>query len=407
MEESGNRTAPRRKRLKSIGKAAAISVAVAGVFAIGFLSGQGRIAIGRDTVFNKTQNAGLPADLDYTSVEEVYDSLKRSFDGDLSREELLDGLKQGLASASGDPYTEYLNEEAEEDFNEALNGSFTGIGAELGKDGPNIVIVAPIAGYPAEKAGLQAKDIIAEIDGEPAYDLSITEAVKKIRGPADTQVKLTVIRNNSRELEFEITRAQITIPSVKHEVIEGNIGYLQISRYSEDTAKLAADAAREFKSKGVKGVILDLRNNPGGLLDAAVDVSSLWLKNKKVLDEKRSEVIVRTYRSRGTPLLEGMPTVVLINEGSASASEITAGALKDHGAATLIGQKTFGKGSVQQIDQLNSGGALKVTIARWFTPNGRNIDKEGIEPDETVEINEDDIKNSVDTQKNAAIEFFN
>jgi carboxyl-terminal processing protease len=221
-----------------------------------------------------------------------------------------------------------------------------------------------------------------------------------------TKVKLKIIRDASKELDFEITRAQITIPSVESEILPGNIGYLKISRFSDDTASLSRDAANSFKKAGVKGVILDMRSNPGGLLDASVDVSSLWLPpGKTILEEKREGVVVKTFKAKGTAVLQGIPTVVLINEGSASASEITAGALKDNGAATLMGVKSFGKGSVQQLDKLPGGAILKVTIARWFTPSGKNIDKEGIEPDQKVERTDDDIKNNKDPQKDKAIEF--
>lgn len=384
-----------------------VLVAVAGlIFAFGVGVGSGKIVVGRDRVYqNSAQSKDLPEDLDYATVEHIYDALKSNYDGELSVDELLNGLKSGLARATGDPYTEYLNAEAAKEFDEDLSGTFTGIGAELGKDKDSIVIIAPIDGFPAEKAGLKPKDVIVEINGEPAFDLSITEAVKRIRGPKDTKVKLKVVRNGERQLEFEIVRDNINVPSVESEILDGNIGYLKISRFAEDTAGLSRRAALDFRQANVKGVILDVRGDPGGLLDASVDVSSLWLENKVILQEKRDGVVVRTYNSRGTAILKGVPTVVLINEGSASASEITAGALNDHEAATLIGTKTFGKGSVQQLHRLPSGGVLKVTIARWFTPDGKNIDKEGIEPDQKVERSDDDFKAGRDPQKDVALQF--
>lgn len=375
------------------------------IFTFGVGVGSGRIVIGRDQVFQTSiQENRLPDDLDYSSVEHLYDALKGSYDGQLDAEALLNGLKSGLAGASGDPYTEYLTVDEAKEFNDDLSGSFTGIGAELGKDKEAIVIIAPIAGFPAEKAGLRPKDIVAEIDGESAYEISVSEAVKRIRGPKDTKVTLKVVRDGQL-LTFEITRDSITIPSVTSEIIDGNIGYIKIGRFGDDTTRLSRQVAQNFKQSGVKGVILDVRSDPGGLLDAAVDVSGLWLQNKTVLQEKRDDVVVKTFTSRGTAILAGIPTVVLINEGSASASEIVAGALKDQGAATLIGTKSFGKGSVQQLVNLPNGGVLKVTIARWFTPNGKNIDKEGIEPDQKVERSEDDFKNNRDPQKDAAVRF--
>ena len=380
-------------------------VLLAVTFGVGIGVGNGRINLGREKIFHESaQKEGLPADLDYATVEQVYDALKSNYDGQLDEQSLLDGIKAGLAGASGDPYTEYLNAEEAKEFDEDLNGSFTGIGAELTKDKDSIVVVSPIAGFPADKAGIRPKDIIAEINGESAYDITVSEAVKKIRGPKDSKVTLKIIRDG-QPLTVEVVRDNITIPSVESQIIEGNIGYLKVSRFAEDTYPLSRAAAQNFKSANVKGVILDVRGDPGGLLDASVDVSGLWLENKTVLQEKRDEQVIRTYTSRGTALLKGVPTVVLINEGSASASEITAGALKDHDAATLIGMKSFGKGSVQQLQKLRGGGVLKVTIARWYTPNGKNIDKEGIEPDQKVERSEDDLKNNRDPQKDAAVQL--
>ncbi len=377
------------------------------VFYLGIAVGSGRVRLGDNRIFhNGSQNHQLPADLDYSSVEQVYDSLKSSYDGKLDAQQLLDGLKKGLAEATGDQYTEYLNSDKAKEFDSDLNGSFTGIGAELGKQDDLLVVVSPIAGFPADKAGLRPQDVISKIDGEPSFNLSISDAVNKIRGPKGTKVKLTIVRDKSKELEFEIERDQITIPSVTSEILDGNIGYMKISRFGEDTSGLSRQAADKFKAAGVKSVILDVRGNPGGLLDAAVDLSSLWLPSgKTVLQEKRDDVVVRTYKAKGNAVLAGTPTVVLINEGSASASEITAGALKDNGAATLIGQKSYGKGSVQQLENLAGGSVLKVTIARWYTPNGKNIDKAGIEPDQKVDRTDEDYAANRDPQKDAAITF--
>lgn len=376
------------------------------IFSLGVGVGSGRISVGPNAGLRSSQNKNLPEDLDYKTVEQVYDSIKANYDGELNAEELLDGLKEGLAKSTGDPYTEYMNPKAAKEFDQDLNGTFSGIGAELSKDKEFVVIVSPIAGYPAERAGLKSKDIIAEIDGESAYDLSVSEAVSKIRGEVGTKVKLKIVRENSESLEFEITREQITIPSVNSEILEGNIGYLKVSRFAEDTTKLTREAANKFKAANVKGVILDVRGDPGGLLDAAVELSSLWLdKGDLVLKEKRGGVVVKTYTAKGNPVLGGVPTVVLINEGSASASEITAGALKDNGAATLIGDKTFGKGSVQSLVRLGDGAMLKVTIARWFTPSDKNIDKEGIEPDQEVKRTDEDFKAGKDPQRDAALSF--
>lgn len=373
------------------------------IFVLGVGVGNGSISFGRGKLASVSK--GLPNNLNYSSVEDLYDRLKNSFDGQLSEEKLLNGLKEGLVNATGDQYTKYLTSEEAKEFNGELNGTFSGIGARLMEDKNKMVMIeTPLAGYPAEKAGLQARDVIIEINGEPAMDLSVSQAVDKIRGGAGTKVKLKVIRDNKQQLDFEITRATITIPSVEYQILDGNIGYMQVSRFDDTTGTLANEASAKFKDANVTGVILDLRNNPGGLLDAAVSLSGIWLPNgKNVLQEKRDGKVVKTYDSNGPATLQGVPTVVLINEGSASASEITAGALKDNGAVTLMGKKSFGKGSVQNLEELPNGGVLKVTIARWYTPNGKNIDKEGIKPDKEVDRTIEDVQNNRDPQKDAAI----
>ena len=376
------------------------------VFSLGVQFGNGRLEAPGVT---RGSQSNLPENLDYTTVEDLYDTLRANYDGKLDEQKLLDGIKSGLAQSTGDPYTEYMNQAASKAFADQLSGTFTGIGAELGKDSNNnVVVVSPISGFPAEKAGLRPRDVISSIDGKSSLGVTTDEAVSKIRGPEGTKVTLKVIRNAREELTFEITRATINVPSVTSEIREGNIGYIKISRYGEDTTQLSRAAADQFKAANVKGVILDLRGNGGGLLDEAVGISSLWLDSSQtVLQEKRDGRVTRTYNPTGNPTFKGVPTVVLINEGSASASEITAGALADNQAATLIGIKSFGKGSVQQVINFNDGSEVKVTIARWFTPKGRNIDKQGIEPNQKVELTEDDFKNGRDPQLDAATTFLN
>jgi carboxyl-terminal processing protease len=351
-------------------------------------------------VSNKT----LPNELDYSTVNKIYQALKQSYDGSLDVNTLITGLKKGLVNSAGDPYTTYLTADEAKDFNDQLNGSFTGIGAELGKQGSDIIIIAPISGYPADKAGLKPKDVIVSIDGKDTNGLSVDEAVQKIRGEVNTDVKLIVIRNGQERLEFNITRQEITIPSVDSKIVDNNIGYIRISRFGEDTASLVNAAAKDFKTKNVRGIILDLRNDPGGYLNAAVSVSNEWLKDgQTILQEKRGGQVTQTFKAQGNGQLNGIPTIVLINDGSASASEITAGALQDNKVAKVVGVKSFGKGSVQEFDKLSGGDVLKVTIARWYTPNGKNIDKAGIEPDIQQDISSTDAKNSVDSQLNKAI----
>lgn len=353
----------------------------------------------------QTENESLPASLDYQSVDDVYDIIRKNYDGELKLEDVMDGLKNGLAGATGDPYTEYLSEKDAKEFDSELNGSFSGIGAELSKENDLLVVVSPISGYPADEAGIRPKDVIAEINGDNTYDMTLTEAVEKIRGESGTLVELTILRADEDKQVISIKREDIKIPSVEWSMKDGNVGYIKISRFAEDTADLSKQAATELKAQGAQAVVLDLRGNPGGLLESSVDVSSMWLeKGQIVVEEKRGNTTVDVHKASGEDILGGLDTIVLIDEGSASASEIVAGALKDNKRAELVGQDSYGKGSVQQLTPVSSGGLLKITVARWFTPNGRNIDKEGIAPDKKVDRSVEDIKVKKDPQLNYAIE---
>lgn len=386
------------------------------IFVLGVNIGNGRI----DLSVNKPEpvSNNLPDKLDYTTVDRVYRSLVENYDGKLTEQQLEDGLKHGLAEATKDPYTVYFTAKEAKEFNEELTNSFSGIGAQLGqdKDG-NLEVIAPIEGLPADKAGLKAKDLIATINDENTSGMSVDEAVSKIRGPKGTKVKLQVVRNRAKALDFTITRADIKLPSVKTKLLDGNIGYIQITSFAPDSAELTGKAAQEFKDKGVKAIVLDMRNNPGGLLDAAIKVSSLWLpEGQKVLDQKHGRDVIESNKSEGNDILKNIPTVVLINGGSASASEIVAGALRDNNAAYLIGEKSYGKGVVQQVicitgqrdfDGECPSDELKVTTASWYRPNGQSINKKGINPDKTIKISDVDPQAAKDTQLEAAQAYLN
>ena len=375
---------------------------VAAVFYIGVAVGDGRIQL--PIHHNRSVAKNLPDHLNFDTVNQVYKSLRENYDGQLNETQLEDGLKHGLAESTKDPYTVYFTAKEAKDFNDQLNNSFSGIGAQLGqdKDG-NLQIIAPIQGLPADKAGLKALDLIATINGENTTGMSVDEAVSKIRGPKGTKVTLQIVRNKAQTLTVTITREDITIPSVKTKTLAGNIGYLQISTFANDTNDLVKKAADQFKKDNVKGIVLDLRGDPGGLLDAAVHVSSYWLpEGQTILQEKRGSEVVQSYFATGDDVLKGIPTVVLIDGGSASASEITAGALHDNGAAYVIGQKSYGKGVVQQLINFGDGSQLKVTVASWYRPNGQNINKKGISPDKAVKVSDADIKAGNDTQLQAA-----
>jgi carboxyl-terminal processing protease len=385
-------------------KITSLIVIVIGIFFLGWAFGSGRFSIN----LNHGQNPQLPAQLNYSSVNQVYNYLKNQYNGKLTTTQLLNGLKSGLAQATNDPYTEYFTPIQAQAFNNELQGTISGIGAELGENSSNdIEIIAPLAGTPAAKAGLQPKDIITAINGKSTTGMSEDEAVSEIRGPAGTKVTLQIIRGQD-QLTFTITRNNITVPSVNYKILTGNIGYMQINQFSNDTSSLAQQAAQEFQQDKVKGVILDLRDNPGGLVDAAVNVSSLWLsEGETIMQEKTGNVVDQTYTSTGNDLLNGIPTVVLINAGSASASEIATGALHDNNAAYVIGQKSYGKGVVQQIDNLPGGAELKVTIASWYRPNGQDINHIGITPDKVVQMTTQDAQSGQDPQLTAAEQYLN
>ncbi len=347
-----------------------------------------------------------PASLDFSSLNDVYSVLRSKYDGKLDTQTLIDGAKHGLVEATGDPYTTYFTAKEAAEFESDLEGSFQGIGAELGKRNDQLVIISTLDESPAKQAGLLANDIIVGVNGDDATHWTVEQAVSKIRGEKGTTVKISVLRGEQGLKEFSITRAAITNPSVKSEITPENIGILRISRFGEtDTTTLSRKAAEEFKAAGVKAVILDLRGNGGGYLTAAREVSSLWLEDKVVVTERQNGVVVDSLRSDNDAPLKGIKTIVLIDGGSASASEIVAGALSDHGVATLVGEKSFGKGSVQTIEDITGGGKLKVTIAKWYTPNGKNINKEGIKPSVEVKLTADDVNANRDPQKDKALEL--
>lgn len=391
-------------RLKFYGLAVAMAAAV---FTLGVLFGNGTIHLAAP--IRNASETGLAKTLDYSSVNAVYDTLRQNYDGKLTEEQVLDGLKHGLAKATGDPYTEYFTAKEAKTFDEQLQGTFSGIGAQLETDTDgNVVVVAPITGSPAEAAGIRAQDIIASINDESTAGMTAQAAATKIRGEKGTKVTLGIVRGKTQAIKLTITRDDITVPSVESKILDGNIGYLKVNQFGDSTFSLAEKAAASFREAGVKKVVLDLRDNPGGVVDGAVNISSMWLKpGATVLKEKHGSTVTNTVKATGKNPLLGIQTVVLLNAGSASASEITAAALRDNGAATIIGEKSYGKGVEQQIIPFSDGGQLKVTVASWYRPNGQNINKKGITPDQTVKMTEDDYKNKTDPQLDAATAYLN
>lgn len=375
-------------------------ITIAIVAIVGFIAG---------TRGNEILNAvgpivGLKADagaLDLATVQKTYSELKANYDGTLDTQKLIDGANRGMVAAAGDKYTVYMDAKEASEFDDDLSGNIGGgIGAEIGVRSNQPTIVRVLAGNPAEKAGLKMGDVILSVNDESAKGWDSTQTATKIRGEVGTTVKVVVQRGTDTK-DFTITRATVNNPSVQSEIKNG-VGYLTITRFDDETGSLARKAAENFKHQGVKGVVLDLRNNGGGYLTAAQDVAGLWLNDKVVVSERTNGKVVDELKSGSDAVLDGIQTVVLVNGGSASASEIVAGALQDHGVATLIGEKTFGKGTVQKVLDLGAGTKLKVTVARWYTPNGKNITEQGIVPNETVKLSDADINNGNDPQLDAA-----
>ena len=342
--------------------------------------------------------------LDTEVMKEAYRQLAANYDGDLDANKLSDGAARGMVKAVGDDYTTFLDKEEAAEFNKSLNGEVSGIGAEIGVRNLQPTVLRVLDDSPAKKAGLKTGDIFVAVNGTSVAGETASGVADKVTGEAGTTVKLTM-RRGSESLDFSITRAQISDPSVRWSVSD-DIGVLTISRFDDNTGSLARKAAKEFIDKGVKGVIVDLRNNGGGYLTAAQEVASLWLDNgKTVVTEKSRGQVTETVKTSGNPTLKGKKTVVLVNGSSASASEIVAGALKDYQAATLVGEKTFGKGTVQKVINLSDDRILKVTVARWYTPQDRNITKEGIQPNQTVKMSSDDNNAGRDPQMMRAKEL--
>lgn len=340
--------------------------------------------------------------LDLASVQATYRQLKSNYDGNLDDQALINGASRGLVAAAGDQFTIYMDKKEAEEFNKDLSGDIGGgIGAEIGSRSNKPTVIRTLDGTPAQRAGLLAGDVIVAVNDQSTEDWSIDDTVSKIRGEVGTTVKIKVYRGSDTK-DFDITREKITSPSVDSK-IDGNTGVITMRRFDETTTDLARQAAQDFKDKKVKGVILDLRGNGGGLLTAARDVAGIWLNDKVVVSERTNGKTTDEQRSGTNAILAGVPTVVLVNGSSASASEIVAGALQDYGAATLVGEKTYGKGSVQKLIELPNGSVLKVTIARWYTPKGKNINKQGISPDETVKLSAADANAGRDPQMAAAL----
>lgn len=346
------------------------------------------------------------ANVDFSALNSVYEKLVENYDGDLDKTKIIEEAKRGLVKAAGDDYTYYLTAAEAEEFEKDLNGDVgAGIGVEIGQRDGYVKVLRTTPDNPARKAGVLAGDIIYKADDEDISTLTVDEVAKKLRGAAGTKVKLTVVRG-SEEKSFELTRETINNVSVYADY-EGKTAIITISRFDQDTGRLAREKAQEAINKGCDKFIIDLRGNGGGYVSAAKEVASLWIDGKIVVEQKSGNGLYdeKTYANRNQAILAGKKTIVLTNGSTASASEIVAGALKDYGLATLIGEKTFGKGSVQALESFATGEMLRVTVAKWYTPNGKNINHEGIEPDKKVERSFEQINKEEDPQLDAALKY--
>jgi len=353
----------------------------------------------------KTENN---ANFNFNLYWEVWDRLKSDYvdKNKIKDEDMFYGSLRGLAASMDDPYTIFMDPKEAKEFTADLSGTFEGVGAEVGMRNDLITVIAPLADMPAEKAGIRSGDKIYAIDGVSTIGMSVDEAVKKIRGPKGTEVVLTVIRKDEEKpLDIKITRGLILVKSVKTEVRKDGVMLITVSNFNDDTLDLFNQAVKNAVSAKPKGLILDLRNNPGGYLDTAIAMASAWVKEGPVVVEQFGEGKRQEYFANGNNSLGDFKTIVLINGGSASASEIVAGALRDYKKATLVGEQSYGKGSVQSLRDLSDGSALKVTVAKWLTPNGDFINDKGIAPDIEVKLNKEDLDNNRDPQLEKALEL--
>lgn len=352
---------------------------------------------------------GQPAAVDFSLFWDAWRILQEKYAGGaLDYQAMVYGAVQGMVEALGDPYTVFMDPEATKRFKDDISGSFEGVGMEIGIRGVELKVISPLEGTPAMLAGLRPGDSIITVDGTFARGLGIEEAVSLIRGPRGTNVVLGVLREGwSEPRDFEITRAVIEIPSLQWEVVEGNVAHVKLFHFSDQASRTFSTAVGEILSSPADRIVLDLRNNPGGFLEVAVDIAGWFLDRGQtvVIEDFGGELQEQTYEARGNGRLGSYPLIILMNEGSASASEILAGALRDHKGAQIVGEKSFGKGSVQQLETLAEGAALKVTVANWLTPLRNLITDVGLEPDVTVELTAEDFDQGLDPQLDKALEL--
>lgn len=342
------------------------------------------------------QEAGQPDKVDFSLFWDAWNALNKKYvnRNKINTQDLVYGAIKGMVNSLDDPYTVFFEPESSKKFQEVISGAFGGVGIEIGKRNNTLTVIAPIKNTPAFRAGIKSGDKIIKIDSKSTADMPVDEAVNLIRGKPGTKVTLTISNGDTKPIE--LTRETIKIPTVEWQMLEKNnkrIAFLQIFAFNQNVDSEFKQAAEEILKSGADSLIIDLRNNPGGLLDSAINLAGWFLnRNKTVTIEEFADGTRNEFVSDGNGALKTYPTVLLINNGSASASEILSGALHDNMGIKLVGEKTFGKGSVQELEKFSDGSSLKVTIAKWLTPSGISISEKGIEPDIKVEIPAKDIE---------------
>jgi len=363
------------------------------------------------SLFNK--ETAKPTQVDFSPFWVTWDAIKSKYaaNGGVDDQTMVWGAIQGLVRSLGDPYSSFFPPQESKEFKEEMQGDFEGVGMEIGTRNGVITVISPLKGTPAFRAGIKAGDKILKIDDKTTADMTAEEAAHLIRGKGGTSVKLTILsKDEEKSREITLVREKIQIPTIDTEKKTSGIFVIKLYNFSANSANLFRDSLRDFVYSGSNKLILDLRNNPGGYLESAVDAASWFLPvGKVVAREKFSSGEETIFRSRGYDIFNSsagkLPFVILVNEGSASASEILAGALQEYGIAKLVGTKTFGKGSVQELIEITPDTSLKLTIARWLTPNGKSISEQGLEPDIKVEITKEDTDANRDPQMDKAIEM--
>ncbi len=399
-----------RKPVYHVIQSVIVLLLIGGAFIVGLFTGYRR-----GSVFEKeNQQAAEIHNVNLSSLWNVWDLLDEKYPFTPPEDkEKVEGIISGLVHSYNDPYTIFFPPQEAKEFAEEISGEFTGVGMEVGIENDVITVIAPLKNTPAYNAGIQSGDLLLKIDDTYTNDINLDEAIHLIRGEKGTSVVLTILREGENQpREITVVRNTISIPTLETKVIEGKtaedkIFVLTLFNFSKTSDNLFREAMREFQASGAHKIIFDLRGNPGGYLEAAVDIASWFLPEGKPIvreagREGEEEIV---YRSKGY-LVKGAPEmVILIDKGSASASEIVAGALKEHKVAILVGDTTFGKGSVQELIKLDGGSSIKITVAKWLTPEGVLIDKEGIAPDHKVSFTKEDLAAKKDPQMEYAVKL--